>query len=437
MTKQISMIALMLALAACGGDSGGSTANSTTPDTSTDGGAGSGSDSGSGTDTGADTGDTLAVDAGLDQVVAEGNSVTLSASLTGSATVTWEQISGQSVSLSDAASLNPTFTAPDVANNTTLVFEVTADDGSGARVSDTLSVEIWVPFDQTEATNLGDFSDKDGWQCDVTLDIESDYAETAQGSEISLTSNSIPNGYTVGSFPNAGNPNSISAQSNLLNVPLDPEKTDVATDPRIFGVTVDGLLMERETAECYNNEQSCDWRYEALTVGVATNAGNTNWVGAQSEWIGTDCNNAHVQPTGNYHLHGLPEAMVNSLGEDGTGMVRVGTAGDGFPIYARWGYADPMDPMSDIVRMEASWEVKSGTRSSGPGGSYSGIFLQDWEFVEGSGDLDECSGRFGVTPEYPDGIYHYYLTDDYPFIPRCFFGTAVDDAFVGAPGPQG
>ena len=39
---------------------------------------------------------------------------------------------------------------------------------------------------------------------------------------------------------------------------------------------------------------------------------------------------------------------------------------------------------------------------------YNGI--DDWNYYEDLGDLDECNGRFGPTPEYPDGIYHYVST---------------------------
>ena len=35
----------------------------------------------------------------------------------------------------------------------------------------------------------------------------------------------------------------------------------------------------------------------------------------------------------------------------------------------------------------------------------------------------ETLHRSGVTSEYPAGTYHYYITDDYPYIPRCVFGT--------------
>gem|GEM_PF-2155068 len=34
------------------------------------------------------------------------------------------------------------------------------------------------------------------------------------------------------------------------------------------------------------------------------------------------------------------------------------------------------------------------------------------------GDLDRGNGRFGVTSEYPEGIYYYVITADFPFIPR-------------------
>jgi hypothetical protein len=52
-----------------------------------------------------------------------------------------------------------------------------------------------------------------------------------------------------------------------------------------------------------------------------------------------------------------------------------------------------------------------------------GTFVSDWNYVAGSGDLDDCNGRFGVTPEFPTGIYHYYATDTYPYLPRCFKGV--------------
>jgi hypothetical protein len=87
--------------------------------------------------------------------------------------------------------------------------------------------------------------------------------------------------------------------------------------------------------------------------------------------------------------------------------------------------------------MTGSYELKSGTRPSGPGGTYDGTFVQDWQYVAASGDLDDCNGRFGITPEYPAGTYHYYLTDDYPYIPDCVYGKIVDSSFSNAPSGAG
>jgi glutamate synthase (ferredoxin) len=46
-----------------------------------------------------------------------------------------------------------------------------------------------------------------------------------------------------------------------------------------------------------------------------------------------------------------------------------------------------------------------------------------------------ASGRFGVTPEFPEGTYHYVLTEQYPLIPRQFAGTP--DASFERRGPPG
>lgn len=37
-------------------------------------------------------------------------------------------------------------------------------------------------------------------------------------------------------------------------------------------------------------------------------------------------------------------------------------------------------------------------------------YIEDHEFVSGSGDLGVHNGRFCVTPEYPAGIYAYFIT---------------------------
>ncbi|MEZ6108655.1 MAG: YHYH protein [Pirellulaceae bacterium] len=162
--------------------------------------------------------------------------------------------------------------------------------------------------------------------------------------------------------------------------------------------------LRSSAAEFWNRDRRSGWQYEALGGGVN---------------LGLDEHNAHVQPTGAYHYHGIPTGLVQRLRRPDS-MTMVGYAADGFPIYAVWGYRDADDPDSPLIELKSSYQLKEGMRNGGPRGRHDGTFVQDWEYVAGSGDLDECNGRTGVTPEYPQGTYYYVLTDRFPFIPRAF-----------------
>lgn len=74
--------------------------------------------------------------------------------------------------------------------------------------------------------------------------------------------------------------------------------------------------------------------------------------------------------------------------------------------------------------MSSSYRLKAAPDANRPATTLfpMGTFLQDHEYVAGLGALDECNGRTGVTPEFPNGIYHYYATDTYPYLQRCVKG---------------
>lgn len=257
---------------------------------------------------------------------------------------------------------------------------------------------------------------------------------TRRAGYLYVQSNGIPD-HPTGQFPNSGNPNSIQAQKLLFKVPLSPRVVNRTGkwSPVIFGVAVNGIPLDPGTAETWDgNPRSKSWRYEALT-------GKLN--------LGCDSNNAHVQPDGTYHYHGLPTDLYKRLSKKTDGMVLLGYAADGFPFYGPRGLNDPKDSKSGVKRVKPSYHLRTGTRPSGPGGRYDGTFTQDFVYKKGSGDLDECNGRFGVTPEFPEGIYHYYLTYEFPFVPRYFKGNP-DSTFKhrglpparpggGRPGMQG
>ena len=95
----------------------------------------------------------------------------------------------------------------------------------------------------------------------------------------------------------------------------------------------------------------------------------------------------------------------------------IGYAMDGYPIYALYGYMDPTNPESGIKKLTSSFQLKKGTAQTRRR-QIRGTFSKDYEYVKGSGDLDECNGRFTITKEYPKGTYAYFLTANWPVIPR-------------------
>jgi hypothetical protein len=129
----------------------------------------------------------------------------------------------------------------------------------------------------------------------------------------------------------------------------------------------------------------------------------------------------------------MPEYYITRLGKGTSTMTLVGFAIDGFPIYARYGYNTATDAKSGVRKMNSSYRMKTTPDSGRPstGTVPMGTFTQDYEYVAGLGDLDECNGRFGVTPEFPNGIYHYYITDGYPYIQRCVKGTPSYNGTIG------
>jgi len=88
----------------------------------------------------------------------------------------------------------------------------------------------------------------------------------------------------------------------------------------------------------------------------------------------------------------------------------VGWALDGLPIYGPYGYADPDDSTSAITRIQSPWNVRSGSRLTGPGGAYTGQFVEDWE-PTGSGDTytNSYNVRYAKTPDSPDTKIRFYV----------------------------
>ncbi len=226
-------------------------------------------------------------------------------------------------------------------------------------------------------------------------------------------------------------PNSLLAQDFEYSMCLYPELTNTITelkeDPNsqacgggiIFGVSNQGIN--------YSPFARLYW------VNPNTQEENLNWHVEADFTLGMDLNGGHVNSVSRYHYHNIPtDYFTSDLKIDGSSHSPIlGYAADGFPIYYKYLYTDETGLNKNISDFSSGYSLKSGMRPgdgiTAPDDEYDGGYIEDYEYT--GSDLDECGGRYGVTPEYPDGTYYYVLTDNWPYIPRCFKGKYVDNSF--------
>jgi len=139
----------------------------------------------------------------------------------------------------------------------------------------------------------------------------------------------------------------------------------------------------------------------------------------------------HPNGSHEYHTHVNPQCLYDKY-NDSTHSPIIGYAFDGYPIYGAHAYTNT-NGTGAIKRMESSYRMRSiadrkillnGTVLDslhyGPALSQYqlGAYMEDFEFVQGLGDLDEHNGRFCITPEYVSGTYAYFVTIDDNFEPQ-------------------
>src|SRR6476661_673368 len=259
-----------------------------------------------------------------------------------------------------------------------------------------------------------------------------------------VNSSGIP-AYVTGPFLD-GNRATATNRNFLFKFPLAPrQQTGTPTSSSRLGnlgVFINGVpIYNYLDGNTYNNQGI--WHQNAVMF----------------ENTGFDCAKGHASPVfsgggggpggggtlvgGTYHHHQNPSAfniatvpmstVCNMYLADGLYVPDstrhgplIGFAFDGYPIYGGYGYANPqqagpikrMTPGYRLRNITARTTLANGTQLTatqyGPSLATRalGYYGEDYEYVAGSGDLDDHNGRFCVTPEYPNGTYAYFATID-------------------------
>ena len=268
----------------------------------------------------------------------------------------------------------------------------------------------------------------------------------------------LPDPATHGPHPNSGNPNTTSAQNLNHTIRYRGGTNSPSLTPwtlGTLGLAANGVALFNPSAGPGALPGSTD----APPSGFEYNAVHNE------AYYGVDTAGGHPEQNGEYHYHsgtflfsgdwsavatanpyyGISDYNGDNFRHpDGHSKI-IGWAFDGHPIYGPWGYTNANDNTSAPTRMTSSFSQLSTDTHRPTGFKYTdtitvnsqsvtltaGSFLQDFTFSPGSGTLDSSNGRYGVTPEYPNGTYAYFITVDssnvpvYPYI----FGTSLRQAY--------
>ena len=268
-----------------------------------------------------------------------------------------------------------------------------------------------VPTDTTGALTssryLGDYTLTDSqFGTEVTVTV-------ANGLR-TIVANALPN-HETGTFPNRDNPNTITAQDARWSFPATPVMTGEARWAYVPGVSVNGVKFEPATAETISCSTGESYAIEAVQ---------------NTYELGLDLNNAHVQPNGEYHYHGVSELMIEAFNGTADDLVLVGFGADGHLMYYSKSGAHPSS-----YRLDANPRTGTNCQPSLRGQAAldlegtlpDGAYTSDWVFDPSAGSLDACNGTT------IDGTYVYFITESYPFLPRCLMGEFTQQRPGGAP----
>lgn len=244
-------------------------------------------------------------------------------------------------------------------------------------------------------------------------------------------------GYDIG--PWAGNPNSPANQNFVFKITRTPQVntgTKAVTPLGHIGVWTNGVSMfNAKDARSY--QSAGVWNQNAIVV----------------EGPSFDDCLGHPAPNGEYHHHLNPTCLYYDNDASIHSPI-IGYSFDGYPVYGAFAFSNT-NGTGAYRRMESSYRLRNITaRTSLPDGTMLntnqygpainvqyplGYYIEDYEYIQGLGDLDEHNGRFAITPDYPNGTYAYYVTLDsnllgtYPYtVGPTYYGTVP----TGNTGPQ-
>ena len=253
-----------------------------------------------------------------------------------------------------------------------------------------------------------------------------------------------------------------------LSNPLVADDTD--RNPTNFmdydGILLNGVGIAMDSGFCYNPEHA-----------RVNSAGNATGCGDGSVWFEIPAYTLQEPSAekmaavfdeyfghgfeGTYHYHAMTHPLQTNdeatIAPASNGSPLIGFAKDGFPIFGQWfvnkagelvkaksgyalrnwgvnpdenGFGQSRQPYTNTPAFKehgtppTPWDVLYRSEdfdfsfTNDPFGVPLGRYIDDWVYDNGhTGNLDECNGATDI-----NGVYGYYITNEYPYGPICTFG---------------
>ncbi len=262
---------------------------------------------------------------------------------------------------------------------TSLLFVVRLTLGCNDRV-DNVPDDEEISEESMNAPTEGSFYSAEDYLSSILLGPwAEDMDLVAAGGVLSISDDGLPDHELLDAYALFDESNiSVVSSPYTYEFPLEPVLADEPVDTNLgtIGVAVSGGIFFNPYEG--NGEIALDGNFDIGGIPFI------------------DTCNGHPLPTGSeYHYHGVPYCVTDENDTDGEHSVLVGLLLDGFPLYG------PQDIDGDAPV-----------------------------------DLDRCNGHEGATPEFPNGVYHYHLSETAPYSIDCYAGV-VDEALTsgGMMGP--
>lgn len=273
--------------------------------------------------------------------------------------------------------------------------------------------DSWLCTDQT-AGSVDDLTTAqiEGFKCSVKV-------EYADGFAI-IRSNGIPNHDFESGLGCCAAENGYE-----WKIPLDPLKTDqveYAPERGAIAISVNGVPFFGPEEGPGGDAVALHFNYfvedrQPIVLGLC--GGHSAGTTFHYHYDG-NCVHWHPEQEGK----SWTDWMMDLIKPDKASPV-IGFAFDGYPVYGPYGYGKD----SVLKEMLSSYRLKEG--KNGYGG------IEDWEYIEGLGDLDRCNGIESKIPGSVESFYHYHATVNsgsgqigFPYFILCYSGIVERSNFT-------